>query len=218
MVSVNSKRKGGSGRGGKRKIHGEDGSRTSKDAVSTVGKNATKKVGGRRPRKNVAGGQQDRKCSPSKSDTSVRAGTKSQRRRRRRRRRNRENQKKDEVQTEVSGSKVKKKKGRRKRRPKSEAQVEKENVVCSESSGSVSHLPLSSNSCGSQPGCSNSSSFVDCSNALPMEVENLPWANLDVPMDLSHLHLQINGHGVDFDLQAQKNHQRWLSNLEKARE
>jgi len=218
MFSVYSKPKGSSAKGGKKKRRGDDGSRTSKEVASTVGKNATKEVGRRRPRKNVAGGQKDRKCSSSKSDTSGRAGTKSQRRRRRRRRRNRENQEKVEVQTEVSGSKGRRKKGRRKRKPKPEAQVEKENVVCSESSGSVSHLPLSSNSCGSQPGCSNSSSFVDCSNALPMEVDNLPWANLDVPMDLSHVHLQINGDGVDFDLQAQKNHQRWLSNLEKARE
>jgi len=213
MFSVHSKRKGGAASGGKSKKRVEDGSRISKEAALIVGKNATKEVVGRKPRK-----KQDRKCSSSKSDTSGRAGSKSQRRRRRRRRRKREKQEKVQVQAEVSGSKGRRKKGRRKRKPKREAQVEKENIVCSESSGSISHLPLSSNSCGSQPGCSNSTSFVDCSNASPMEVDNLPWANLDVPMDLRHLQLQINGHGVDFDLQARKNHQRWLSNLEKARE
>lgn len=220
MVSKDSKRKGGSGRGGERKRRGEDGSCKSKEAASTVSKNATKEGVGRRRRKNAAGSQQDKKSSSSNSDISGKAGTKNQRKRRRRRRRNRENQEKVQVQAEVSGSKGRKKKGRRKRKPKCEAQAqtERENVVCSESSGSVSHLPLSSNSSGSQPDCSNSSSFVDCNHALPMEVDNLPWANLDEPMDLSHVRLQIKGHGVDFDLQARENHQRWLSNLEKAGE
>jgi len=215
MFSTYSKRKGASARGGERKRRGEDGSRTSKKAASTVGKKATKEGVGRRPRKNVGDGQQDRKRSSSNSDTSGRATTKNQRRRRRRRRRPRENQEKVQVQAEVSGSKGRRKNGRRKRKPKRETQAEKENVVCSESSGSVSRLTLSSNSCGSQPG---ESSFVECSNVLPMEVDNLPWANLNVPMDLSHVYLQINGHGVDFDLQARKNHERWLSNLEKVRE
>jgi len=218
MYPTNSKRKGASVKGGRRKKRGEDGSRTSKKAASTVCKNATKEGVGRRPRKNRGGGQQDRKRSSSNSDTNGRAMTKNQRRRRRRRRRNQENQEKVQVQAEVSGSKGRRKKGRRKRKPKREAQAEKENVLCSESSGSVSHLALSSISCGSQPGCSHSSSFVECSLALPMEVDNLPWANLKVPMDLSHVHLEINGHGVDFDLQARKNHERWLSNVEKARE
>jgi len=212
---MDSKRKGGSGRAVERKSHGLHGSCTSKETASTVGKNAAKEGVGHRRRKNAAGSQQGKKCSSSNNDISGRAGTKNQRRRRRRKRRNRENQEKVQVQAEVSGSKGRRKKGRRKRKHKCEAQPERGNVVCSESSGSISHLPLSSNSCGSQPDCSHSSSFVDCNHASPMEVDNLPWANLDEPMDLSHVRLQIKGHGVDFDLQARKNHQRWLSNLKK---
>jgi len=52
----------------------------------------------------------------------------------------------------------------------------------------------------------------------PMEYANLPWANLDLPMDLSLFELEINEDGVDFDLEARENHKRWLANLQRARE
>jgi len=82
-------------------------------------------------------------------------------------------------------------------------------------SGYVSFLPLSTNSCGSQPSSSN---FVDGSNVSPMEYTNLPLANVYLPKDLSLFELEINENGVDFDLEARENHKRWLTNLQRARE
>merc|ERR1719285_207911 len=137
-------------------------------------------------------------------------------RRKRRRRRRRVKKSPEEVQTATDELKfqVRPKRGRRRRKRKRKVHI-KENGMCLESSG-ASTPPLSSNSFGSQP--SFSQSCNDFSQGSPMEYENLPWANLKVPMDLSLVDLEINGDGVDFDLQAQKNHLRWLANVEKARE
>jgi len=220
MFTVFSKRKGRSKKGGgERKKRGEGGSpRTSKGTTTTLGNSTSKEGGGRRSRKNRGGGQAVQRCSSGKSESSGRSGTRQQRKNRRRRRRKKQNQEEVQAPTEVSEPKGRNKKGRRKRKPKKrKTKAVRENVICSESSESVSLLPLSSNSGGSQPGYSHSSNFADCGPASPMQCDNLPWANLDVPMDLSLVHLQILGHGVDFDLQARKNHQRWLANLKKAR-
>jgi len=219
MFTVFSKRKGRSSRGGGRKKRGEGGSSISKEATTTLG-NSKSKGGGRRSRKKRGGETAVQRCSSSKSESSGRSGIRQQgKKKRRRRRKTKRNQEEVQAPTKVSEPKAQNKKGRRKRKPKKQrAKPTRENVICSESSGSVSLLPLSSNSCGSQPGYSHSSNLVNCGLASPMLCDNLPWANLDVPMDLSLVHLQILGHGVDFDLQARKNHQRWLDNLKKARE
>jgi len=137
-------------------------------------------------------------------------------RRKRRRRRRRVKKSLEEVQSPTDELKfqVRPKRGRRRRKRKRKVQI-KENVLCLGSSG-ASTPALSSNSVGSHP--SFSQSCNDFSQGSPMEYENLPYANLEVPMDLSLVDLEVNGDGVDFDLQAQENHLRWLANVEKARE
>jgi len=57
------------------------------------------------------------------------------------------------------------------------------------------------------------------SSSISSQSENFdfPWGNLDMPMDLSQIEFEIiDNHGVDFELLATKNHQRWLANLEMA--
>jgi len=73
---------------------------------------------------------------------------------------------------------------------------------------SSSSLPVTVNSGGSQPNSSNPSTS-------PMDYDKLPWVNLNVPMDLSLVELEIHDEGFDFDLQCRNNHKRWLANLER---
>lgn len=149
----------------------------------------------------------------TKSNTSDISRPRPRRKRRRRRRRVRKSQ--EEIQSPAHELKfqVRRKRGRRKRKRKRKVHI-KENVMFLESSGSASTQPLLSNSSPQ----SFSQSSNDLSHVSSMECENLPWANLEVPMDLSLVNLEVNGHGVDFEMQAQENHLRWLANLEKVRE
>jgi len=158
------------------------------------------------------------RASPTESlnsNTSNISRTRPRRKRRRRRRRPKKSQEEIQSPTDELKFQVRRKRGRRRRKRKRKVHV-KENVMCLESSGSASTPPLSSNSFGSQT--SSLQSCNDSSQVSQMEYENLPWANLKMPMDLSLVDLEVNGDGVDFDLQAQENHQRWLANLEKAGE
>jgi len=155
--------------------------------------------------------------TPRASSKSISSDSRSRprRKRRRRRRKGRKSQEKGGSLTNELKFQVQLKPGRRKRKGKRKIHVKK-NVMCLDSSGSASSLPLSSNSSGSHqtsPQSSNGFSHVSST-----EDEKLPWANLEVPMDLSLVNLEISGHGVDFEMQAQESHLRWLANLEKARE
>jgi len=146
----------------------------------------------------------------SNSNTSDISRTRSRRKRRRRRRRKKSP---EEIQSPTDELKfqVRPKRGRRRRKRKRKVNL-KENVMCMESSGSVSTPPLFTNSFGSPLQLSNEFRQVS-----PMDYENLPWANLEVSMDLTLVNLEVSGDGVDFDLLARENHSRWLANLEKAR-
>jgi len=98
-------------------------------------------------------------------------------------------------------------KGKRKRKAKTEGSTSMAIVGGSEPSCYLDHQ-LSSNT-GS---LMNSSSISSQSEKI-----DFPWGNLDMPMDLSWIEFEINdNHGVDFELLAIKNHQRWLANLEMA--
>merc|ERR1719510_2169072 len=156
-------------------------------------------------------------CAPkregSNSNTSNISHTRPRRKRRRRRRRVKKSLEEVQTPTDELKFQVRPKRGRRRRKRKRKVHI-KENVMSLGSSG-ASTAP-SSNSFGSQPSLSQSCN--DFSQGSQMEYENLPWANLKEPMDLSLVDLEVNGDEVDFDLQAQENHQRWLANLKKARE
>jgi len=221
-----SKRKGRSGRGFNKKR----GCKVRNVEVSAARDNQTSKEGsgskggGGRSRKKAGHVEVERKNSSSNSDNASKSGIRT-RRRRRRRMRARQNQEHGESR---------KTKGRRKRKTKQNVKTTKETVGCSESSWSGSHLPMSISACG----LSHSSNFTDSngiswrdrsyvsssnqshySHGSRMDCFDLPWANLDVPMDLSQVDLEVkNSGGVDFELLAQKNHQRWCANLVKAQE
>jgi len=162
-----------------------------------------------RSRKSYAGGGRHpgRRSSSSNSETNDKSRIRT-RRRKRRRMRARENQEAND------GFKSQKKQGHRKSKPKRKGTTR---VIagCSESSWSGSYPQPSSNTCALQ----NLSQVIDHnSNASSTEYFNLPWGNLDLPMDLSHIEFEVNDkHAVDFELLAQKNHERWLANLEKVR-
>jgi len=155
--------------------------------------------------------------SPRASSKNISTDSRSRPRRKRRRRRRRVRKSQDEIGSLTHELKfqVQRKRGRRKRERKRKVHG-KENVMCLDSSGSGSSLPLSSNSSGSHQSSPQSSNGF--SHISSMEIESLPWANLEVPMDLSLVNLEVSGHGVDFEMQARENHLRWLANLEKARE
>jgi len=128
------------------------------------------------------------------------------RRRKRRRMRARENQE------GYDGFKSQKKQGHRKTKPKRKA-TRKVIWGSSESSWSGSHHQPSS----STAALPNLSQIIDY-NGRPSTAGNfnLPWGNLDSPMDLSYIELEVHDiHAVDFEFLAQKNHERWLANLEK---
>jgi len=104
---------------------------------------------------------------------------------------------------------------RRRRNRKRKVSPVNLNIMSLESSSSVSHVPSPLvNSIGNQKAYPNSS---NSSNVSPMEYDNLPWANLNVPMDLTFFEFAVTDQGVDFDRQARENHLRWLANLEKER-
>jgi len=143
-------------------------------------------------------GQGGSSGSSSNSESTCRSRIRT-RRRKRRRMRARENREK--------------KRGRRKRKPKKKVSTPKVIAGCSESSCSGSYHQLSSNTFA----LPHSSSVVEMNSSL-LDCFDFPWGNLDMPMDLSQIELEVNdNHGVDFELLAQKNHERWLLNLEKAR-
>jgi len=174
-------------------------------ALKEVGKNASNDSGEGNDQRSTE------RSSPrggSTSNTSDLSRTRPRRKRRRRRRRVKKSQEEIQSHTGVLKFQVRRKRGRRRRKRKRKVHA-KDNVMCLESSGSVSIPPMSSN---------GSHSSNDFSHVSPMEYENLPWANLEVPMDLSHVNIEVKDHGVDFDLQARENHLRWLANLEKANE
>jgi len=150
---------------------------------------------------------------PRASSKCVSSDSRSRPRRKRRRRRRRVRKSQEDIGplTHELKFQVQRKRGRRKRERK-----RKVHVMCLVSSGSASSVPLSSNSSGSHQSSPQSSNGF--SHVSSMEVENLPWANLEVPMDLSLVNLEITGDGVDYEMQARENHLRWLANLEKARE
>merc|ERR1719320_174470 len=186
-----------------------------KEATTVM--NNTSKEGGRISRKSAGGGGDQtgiRRSSRERSnrDTSGKTYGRAQRRRLRRRRKSKQNQ--EENKPLNNGMKVwaRRKPDPKKRKPKRGKPDTRNNM---DSSGSVSPLPLSTNSSGSQPGSSN---FVDGSNVSPMEYANLRLANLDLPMDLSLFELEINEDGVDFDLEARENHKRCLANHQRTRE
>lgn len=163
-----------------------------------------------------------RKSSSSNSDNGSKSGIRT---RRRRRRRMRARQKQEEY------GEPRKNIGQRKRKPKMHILNTKETVGCSESSTSGSLLPSPSAAYGLR----HSSNFTDsnhtsqiykynprsrkhtlCSNGSTIGCLKLPWANLNLPMDLSHIVLEVkNNDGIDFDLLAKENHQRWRANLLK---
>jgi len=198
-----SKRKGRSEWGFNRKL----GYKGANVEASVAGDNRASKEGsgtkGGRWRKKAGHVQGGRRSSSSNSDNGRKSSIRT-RRRRRRRMRARQNQE--------GHREPRKTKGHRKSKPKHNVKTTKETVWCSESSWSGSHsyndrLNVSS---------SNQSYY---SNASRMEYFELPWANLDMPMDLSQVELEVkNSSGVDFELLAQKNHQRWCANLVKAKE
>jgi len=210
-----SKRKGGSGKkGGGRRTRIQSGRPTSKVTIEVnVGGRTAKKVAHEGGKK----GKRQSQMEHSNSDTSGRSNTKPKRSRKRWFAGVKK--KKDKLQTPDLGFKRrtqgnKSRKGRNFKRGGSSG---RKNVVSSESSGSNSVLPMSSISSGSLPGYLHSSKLLGCGQTSPVEFDHLPWANLEVPMDLSFVRLEINHCGVDFDLQARKNHRRWLANLEKVR-
>jgi len=150
----------------------------------------------------------------SNSNTSDELRNKPRRRRRRRRRRVNKSRSENQVPTDESKFQVRRKRGgRRNRKRKVNA---KENATCQVISGSASNPLLSTNSLG--PIQSFSQPSNDVSQVSQMEYQNLPWANLELPMDLSRFKIEIVGDGVDFDQQARENHLRWLANLSKCEE
>jgi len=181
--------------------------RSGNRSLKQVDKNASNDGGERNDQEGIE------RSSPSTSNTSDLSRTRPRRKRRRRRRRVKKSHEEIQSPTNELKFQVKRKRGRRRRKRKRKVHA-KENVMRLESSGSVS-IPLQSSN-GSQPSSSHSSN--DSSPVSSMEYENLPYANLEVPMDLSHIHFEVKDHGVDFDLQARENHLRWLANLEKANE
>jgi len=208
-----SKRKGGSGKkgGGKRTLV-QNGRLASKESINevSVGRHTAKKVtngGGKKGRRRP-------QTENSNSDTSGRSNTKPKRRRRKSWFASFKD-KKDKIQKPEVGFKrrPKRNKSRKGANSKRGGSSGRKNVISSESSGSYSVLPMS----GPQPGHLHSSNPPDSEQTSPLEFDHLPWANLEVPMDLSFVQLEINHSGVDFDLQARKSHQRWLANLEKVR-
>jgi len=182
----------------------QTGSKASKE-VTYLSSNASKgEDHGARKSVGPGGRHATRRNSSSNSETSDKSRIRT-RRRKRRRMRARENQ-------EANGGF--KKKGHRKSKPK--RKVTARGIAgCSESSWSGSHpLPTSNTS-----GLSNLSQPTDCwSHDFPDEYFKLPYGNLNLPMDLSHIEFEVNDkHAVDFELLAQKNHERWLANLKKER-
>lgn len=182
-------------------------------ALKEVDKNASNDGG--ETNGGQAGTERSSPRESSTSNTSDLSRTRPRRKRRRRRRRVKKSQEEIQSPTDELKFQVRRKRGRRRRKRKQKVHA-KENVMCLENSGSSSIPPLSSNSFSSVP--SSSHSFNDHSHVSSMEYEHLPWANLKVPMDLSHVIIEVNDHGVDFDLQAQENHLRWLANLEKEKD
>lgn len=174
----------------------------------------------RSSKKRNGGGEGGRKSSSSNSDNGSKSGIRTRRRRRRRMKAR---------QMQEGYAEVRKSKGHWRRKPRKSVSTTKESVGCSESSWSGSHLPMSSTT----PHSSNvtdtkhvptkvhysSNLFRDAyfSHVSKIDCFKLPWANLDVPMDLSHIKLEVkNRDGIDFELLAEKNHQRWCANLMKA--
>jgi len=200
------KRKGFSGRNVERRDFVGNGNSALKEVDKKASNDGGEKNGGQ------AGAEHS---SPRESSTSNTTHLSRRRKRRRRRRRVKKSQEEIQSPTDELKFQVRRKRGRRRRKRKRKVPA-KENIMCLESGGSISIPPLSNHSYSSQPSSSHSSN--DYSHVSPMEFENLPWANLKVPMDLSHMHIEVNDHGVDFDLQAQENHLRWLANLEKEKE
>jgi len=107
----------------------------------------------------------------------------------------------------------KSKRENRKRKTESEVSTPMVIVGGSETSCSGSYHQLSSNIFNPL----YLSSVVDNSSHSQLDNFDFPWGNLDMPMDLSQIEFEIKDkHGVDFELLAQKNHERWLANLEMA--
>jgi len=220
---MSSKRKGRSGRAFNR-MRGNNGTNAQ---ATTLDKHACKKgneaASGWRTGQVSAEGC--RKSSSSNSDNGSKSGIRT---RRRRRRRMRARQKQEEY------GDPRKTKGQRKRKPKMHILNTKETVGCSESSTSGSQLPSPSSAYGHP----HSSNFTDsnntsqiynfnpcsrkhplCRNGSTVGCLKLPWANLNLPMDLSLIVLEVkNNDGIDFDLLAKENHKRWNKNLLKVQE
>jgi len=53
--------------------------------------------------------------------------------------------------------------------------------------------------------------------AKAIRAKSPPYANLNVPMDLSQLEIMVINEGMDFDRTARRNHKHWLENVEKVR-
>jgi len=182
-------------------------------ALKEVDKKASKD--GRETNGGHAGAELSSPRESSESNNSDLSRNKPRRKRRRRRRRVKKSQEDTQSPTDELKLQVRRKRGRRRRKRKRKV-LAKENIMSLESGCSITIPPLSSNSFRWQPSSSHSPN--DYNHVSPMEYENLPWANLKVPMDLSHVNIEVNDDGVDFDLQAQENHLRWLANLEKEKE
>lgn len=120
-----------------------------------------------------------------------------------------------ENQEANSGLKSQKKQGHRKSKPKRKVTTTRMIMGSSESSWSGTHLLPSSNTSG----LPNVSPMIDYNSSVSTtEYFNIPWGNLDLPMDLSHIEFEVKDkNAVDFELLARKNHERWLANLQKAR-
>jgi len=191
--------------------------------AKTVDQNTSKEGGSRKKESGGGGGEVGRKSSSSNSDNMSKSGSRTRRRRRRRmkaramRERYAEHRKTSRHWGRITSKRT---------------LTTKKAVGCSESS-SGSHLPIcttrghshSSNFTEtkhvSHKGHSNLSSSVDAYFNLGSRINcfKLPWANLNVPMDLSQIELEVrNNDRVDFELLAEKNHQRWCANVMRAQE
>jgi len=196
MSSSISKRKERSGRDGNRRKRGECSNQTSKDAgKNNVGKKSSK---GRYKKNNKKG--MDRSSNIyNGNNTSVSSS-------RRRKKQGKGIGGHEDFQKQDSWIQARRKPRNKKRNRKRKSSPASETVMSLQSSSSS--VSATVNSGGSQPNSSNTSTS-------PMDYDKLPWVNLNVPMDLSRVELEIHDKGFDFDLQGQNNHNRWLANLER---
>jgi len=209
MSSSQSNRKGQLGRTSNRKKRTGRSNQTLKNNPKNinVGKDASNE-------KNTSGGKDVSKGGFTKSGQK---GTGCRSRTRRRKKQIDATQTHEESQKPDNdvNHQTRRKQRRRRRNRKRKVSPVNSNIMSLESSSSVSHAPSPHvKSLGNQKVYPNSS---NSSNVSPMEYDNLPWANLNVPMSLTFFEFEVTDQGVDFDRQARENHLRWLANLEKER-